>query len=108
MAVCGGSGKRKKSRQSRFISLIPPPLLRWRVYHYTLTTKLFLHPFTHTPLHRDLVSSKTALEGDYYAEKATKDLMNHEVGKKIYKRFQWTVRTYTIPPALKSNSRLQS
>lgn len=28
--------------------------------------------------------------------------------KKIYKRFQWTVRTYTIPSALKSNSGLQS
>jgi len=46
---------------------------------------------------------------DYYAERATKDLMNHEVGKKIiYKRFQWTVCTYDILPALKSNSGLQS
>lgn len=47
------------------------------------------------------------MEGDYYAERATKDLMNHEVGKKRYiNGFNGPYGTYTIPPPLKSNSGL--
>jgi len=89
VAVCRGSGKRKKKSLKSIYQFDTATVATLEGLSLYTRNETFPPPFhtqaliyKHILLHRNLVSSKTATEGDYYAERATKDLMNHEVGKK--------------------------